>query len=144
MEALKRSFVYIFAAGLYFYHLGAWTYRVEGFTLAEATMYPEIAHVTYAYLVVILAFIISGIISAVGNPRSVVLIFVLLAAPVIYEVYSLVNLLFAYGNSDPELFNAHLGVRLSLGVVVLFCVFHSNQLRKSFNKAVNDRLRLDR
>lgn len=134
MEALKRSYIYIFAAGLYFYHLGSWTYRVEGFTLSEISLYPEVAQVTYAYIVVILAFLVSAFLSVLGKKRLINIIYLLIAMPVVYEFYRIVLIIQAYGSVEPELFSAYLGVRLSLAVVVAACVFHSSQLRKSFNK----------
>jgi len=136
MEALKRSYIYIFAAGMYFYHLGAWTYRVEGFTLSEVSAYPEVAQITYAYLIVIVAFLASGFLSALGKETLINLIYLLIAVPVIYEIYRIAGVLMADGSVESELFNAHLGVRLGLGAVVALCVFHSTQLRKSFNKAI--------
>lgn len=134
MDVLKRSYIYIFTAGLYIYHLGAWTYRYEGFTLSAVLAYPEVAQVTYAYLIVIVSLLASGFLSALGKESLMNIIYLLVAVPVIYEIYRIGGILMAYGSVDPELFKAHLGIRISLSASVLFCVIYTSQLRKSFNK----------
>lgn len=140
MKALGRSLIYFFAAGMYFYHLGAWTYRTKGVALAQLESYPpEVMIITYAYFCVILVFVFVfvGFLSAINNSVCLRVSFALLFIPLVYEAYRVFGTLSAYGVADPEIFYAHLGIRLSLGVVVVFCFYHGWYLQKNHKKVFN-------
>lgn len=107
---------------------------VDGFSLSEISAYSEVAQVTYAYILVIITLLASAALSVFGGARFVSLIFGLVAVPLVYEVYRIVGMLLAYGSVDPELFNAHIGIRLILFAVVASCIINTVYLRNSFNK----------
>ena len=136
MEIFKKSSIYILAAGMYFYHLGAWTYHMDTFSFFLLATYPqEVLSTTYIYIGLIIAFLVASFLAVINSRRSLKAMSVLLLLPATYEIYRIVSTLFSYGSVEQGLFYSHLGIRVSLGIVVIISIIHGLQLRKSLKNS---------
>ena len=134
-EKLLTSTIYIWVAGLYFYHLGAWTYRA-GIEKWYSNIPPEIVMTSIIYIIIILIFFVSGITYFLKKKSNPYLYLVLISPAAIYEIYRIAEMLYFYSVSDKVLFFYHLGIRLGLLVAVAMAIIITIYQGKRFNKTL--------